>query len=310
MSAKSSKFLIGLFVISGTLICAAIIIWVGAARIFMKGSLYSVYFDESVQGLQVDSAIKYRGVEIGKVQSIGVAPDNRLIEVIMKIDIESDLQKLTIASLKTTGITGIVFIELDQLRTGDLSSSPKITFKSSYPVIPSRRSEISRFLADTGVIMQNIKDIDLKGISDQMKNTSKAIENFVEGKRVNNIMTNLESTSANLDQAISKINKTVSEGKLDRVVNETMGVLLDAHQLIGQAKNEIDALKLREKADRTDILLKDIDKKAQVITNELQDTSEHLRVTSENLQKLSDNLKRNPSELIFSKPAPPRKAME
>ena len=310
MSAKSSKFLIGLFVISGTLICAAIIIWVGAARIFMKGSLYSVYFDESVQGLQVDSAIKYRGVEIGKVQSIGVAPDNRLIEVIMKIDIESDLQKLTIASLKTTGITGIVFIELDQLRTGDLSSSPKITFKSSYPVIPSRRSEISRFLADTGVIMQNIKDIDLKGISDQMKNTSKAIENFVEGKRVNNIMTNLESTSANLDHAISKINKTVSEGKLDRVVNETMGVLLDAHQLIGQAKNEIDALKLREKADRTDILLKDIDKKAQVITNELQDTSEHLRVTSENLQKLSDNLKRNPSELIFSKPAPPRKAME
>jgi phospholipid/cholesterol/gamma-HCH transport system substrate-binding protein len=310
MSAKSSKFLIGLFVISGTLICAAIIIWVGAARIFMKGSLYSVYFDESVQGLQVDSAIKYRGVEIGKVQSIGVAPDNRLIEVIMKIDIESDLQKLTIASLKTTGITGIVFIELDQLRTGDLSSSPKITFKSSYPVIPSRRSEISRFLADTGVIMQNIKDIDLKGISDQMKNTSKAIENFVEGKRVNNIMTNLESTSANLDHAISKINKTVSEGKLDRVVNETMGVLLDAHQLIGQAKNEIDALKLQEKADRTDILLKDIDKKAQVITNELQDTSEHLRVTSENLQKLSDNLKRNPSELIFSKPAPPRKAME
>ena len=310
MSAKSSKFLIGLFVISGTLICAAIIIWVGAARIFMKGSLYSVYFDESVQGLQVDSAIKYRGVEIGKVQSIGVAPDNRLIEVIMKIDIESDLQKLTIASLKTTGITGIVFIELDQLRTGDLSSSPKITFKSSYPVIPSRRSEISRFLADTDVIMQNVKDIDLKGISDQMKNTSKAIENFVEGKRVNNIMTNLESTSANLDQAISKINKTVSEGKLDRVVNETMGVLLDAHQLIGQAKNEIDALKLQEKADRTDILLKDINKKAQVITNELQDTSEHLRVTSENLQKLSDNLKRNPSELIFSKPAPPRKAME
>ena len=310
MSAKSSKFLIGLFVISGTLICAAIIIWVGAARIFMKGSLYSVYFDESVQGLQVDSAIKYRGVEIGKVQSIAVAPDYRLIEVIMKIDMENDLQKLTIATLKTTGITGIVFIELDQLRVGDLSNSPKLTFKSSYPVIPSRRSQISRFMADTGVIMQNIKDIDLKGISDQLKNTSKAIENFVEGKRINNIMTHLESTSSNLDQAIFKINKTIADGKVDRVVNEAMEVLSDAHQLIGQAKKEIDALKLQEKADRTDILLKDIDKKSKAITNELQDTSEHLRITSENLQKLSDNLTRNPSELIFSKPAPPRKAME
>lgn len=310
MSTKSSKFSIGLFVIIGALICAGIIIWIGAAGVFMKGSFYTTYFDESVQGLQVDSAIKYRGVEIGKVKSIKVAPDYRLIEVVMKIDLESDLQKQTVATLKTAGITGIVFIELDQLRSGDLSNSPKINFTSSYPVIPSRRSEIGRFLADTGVIMQNIKDIDLKGISDQLKNTSKAIENFVEGKRINNIMTHLESTSANLDQAIAGINKPFAEGKVDRAVNETMGVLSDARKLIGQAKNEIEFLNLKEKSSRTDILLGDIDKKAKVITSELQDTSEHLRVTSENLQKLSDNLTRNPSELIFSKPAPPRKAME
>jgi predicted nucleic acid-binding Zn-ribbon protein len=89
-----------------------------------------------------------------------------------------------------------------------------------------------------------------------------------------------------------------------------MGILSDARKLIGQAKNEIESLNLKEKSSRTDILLGDIDKKAKVITSELQDTSEHLRVTSENLQKLSDNLTRNPSELIFSKPPPPRKVME
>jgi len=310
MSNKSSKFLIGLFVITGVMMCVFIIIWVGAADLFMKGSNYVTYFDESVQGLQADSAVKYRGVEIGKVQSIKVAPDQQLIEVAMKIDLSADLQYSTTAQLRTLGITGIVFIELDRLKKSDRSSSPIINFKTVYPIIPSRPSEISRFLSDTDAIMQNIKNIDIKGISDQLKNTSKAIENFVEGKRINNIMTNLESTSANLNQAISKINQTIAEGKLDRAVNETMEVLSDAHQLIGQAKNEINALKLQEKADRTDVLLEDINKKAKVITNELQDTSEHLRVTSENLQKLSDNLTRNPSELIFSKPAPPRKAME
>lgn len=276
----------------------------------MKGSLYTTYFDESVQGLQVDSAIKYRGVEIGKVQSIKVAPDYRLIEVVMKISLEGDLQNQTVAALTSAGITGIVFIELDRIKAGELSNSPNMNFKSSYPIIPSRRSGIGRFLADTGIIMQNIKDIDIKGISDQLKNTSKAIEDFVGGKRINNIITHLESTSANLDQAMARINKTVAEGKVDQAANETMGILSDARKLIGQAKNEIDALKLQEKADRTDVLLEDINKKAKVITNELQDTSEHLRVTSENLQKLSDNLTRNPSELIFSKPAPPRKAME
>ncbi|MDP2855280.1 MAG: MlaD family protein [Smithellaceae bacterium] len=310
MSTRSSKFLIGLFVIIGMTILAVIIIWVGASRILMKGSLYAAYFDESVQGLQVDSAIKYRGVEIGKVQSIDVAPDYRLIEVIMKIELEGDLQNQTIASLKTAGITGIVFIELDRLSAGELASSPKLTFRPNYPVIPSRRSEISRFLADTSFIMQNIKDIDFKGISDQLKNTTHAIENFLEGKRINNIMANLESTSTNLDQTIAKINKTVAEGKVDRVVNETLGILSEARQLIGQARSEINGLNLREKAERTDAILKDIDKKTKTITSNLQDTSENLRATSENLQKLSDSLNRDPSDLIFTKPAPPRKAME
>ncbi|KAF0159225.1 MAG: putative ABC transport system substrate-binding protein [Syntrophaceae bacterium] len=310
MSTRSSKFLIGLFVIIGMTILAVIIIWVGASRILMKGSLYAAYFDESVQGLQVDSAIKYRGVEIGKVQSIGVAPDYRLIEVIMKIDLEGDLQNQTIASLKTAGITGIVFIELDRLSAGELANSPKLIFQPNYPVIPSRRSEISRFLADTSFIMQNIKDIDFKGISDQLKNTTHAIGNFLEGKRINNIMANLESTSKNLDQAIAKINKTVAEGKVDRVVNEALVTLSEARQLIGQARSEINGLNLREKAERTDAILKDIDKKTKTITSNLQDTSENLRATSENLQKLSDSLNRDPSDLIFTKPAPTRKAME
>ena len=310
MSVRSSKFLIGLFVIVGVLIFAGIIIWVGAARLFVKGSQYAVYFDESVQGLQVDSAIKYRGVEIGKVQSIDVAPDYRLIEVNMKIDLEGDLHNQTIASLKTAGITGIVFIELDRIKPGELANSPKLSFEPNKPVIPSRQSEISRILDDTNVIMQNIKDIDFKGISDQLKNTSKAIENLAGSKQINNIMAHLESTSANLDDAIARINKTVAEGKVDRTVTEALGVLSDARKLIIQAKDEFDALKLREKSEQTDAVLRNIDKKTKTITNNLADTSENLRATSENLQKLSDSLNRDPSELIFTKPAPPRKPLE
>ncbi|MEN6360168.1 MAG: MlaD family protein [Smithella sp.] len=311
MSARSSKFLIGLFVIVGVLICAGIIIWVGAARLFVKGSQYAVYFDESVQGLQVDSAIKYRGVEIGKVQSIDVAPDYRLIEVNMKIDLEGDLHNQTIASLKTAGITGIVFIELDRIKPGELANSPKLSFEPNKPVIPSRRSEISRILDDTNLIMQNIKNIDFKGIFDQLKNTSRAIENLAGSKQVNNIMAHLESTSANLDDAIARINKTVvAEGKVDRTVTEALGVLSDARKLITQAKDEFDALNLREKSEQTDAVLRNIDKKTKTITNNLADTSENLRITSENLQKLSDSLNRNPSELIFTKPAPPRKPLE
>ena len=208
MSSRSSKFLIGLFVITGVIMCVIIIIWVGAADLFMKGSTYVTYFDESVQGLQVDSAVKYRGVEIGKVDSIKVAPDYRLIEVAMKIDLSADLQYNTTTQLRTAGITGIVFVELDRLKKSDRTSSPIINFKTVYPVIPSRPSEISRFLSDANVIMQNIKEIDFKGISNQLKNTTKAIETFLAGKQTTNVMANIESTSANLDESVENFRIT------------------------------------------------------------------------------------------------------
>ena len=124
------------------------------------------------------------------------------------------------------------------------------------------------------------------------------------------MMAHLENTSANLDETIAKISKTVAEGKVDQAVTETLGVLTDARRLVGQARDGISALNLREKSAQMDAILEDIDKKTKTITTGLQDTSENLRVTSENLQRLSESLNREPSDLIFSKPAPPRKPME
>ena len=78
MARKTSKFMIGLFVTIGILIGMVAVVWVGASKYFEKGATYVTYFDESVQGLQLDSAVSDRGVEAGRVEKIRVAPDNRL----------------------------------------------------------------------------------------------------------------------------------------------------------------------------------------------------------------------------------------
>ena len=53
------------------------ILWLGMVQYFQEGRKYVAFFDESVQGLQKDSAVKYRGVDIGRVEDIRVAPDGR-----------------------------------------------------------------------------------------------------------------------------------------------------------------------------------------------------------------------------------------
>src|SRR5512137_2817307 len=127
MAKKKHYFIVGLFVLIGLIIGVALIIWLSTSQYLQKGKVYATYFDESVQGLQIDSSVKYRGVDIGIVDKIRVAPDFRHIEIIMKINYEGNLDN-TIAKLKMAGITGIVYVELDHRKAGDIDDSPKITF--------------------------------------------------------------------------------------------------------------------------------------------------------------------------------------
>ena len=143
MARQNTNLIIGLFVILGVVLGVVAIIWVGATSYFQKGMTYVSYFDESVQGLQVDSAVKFRGVEVGMVETIRLAPDNRLIGVVMKINMRDNLQKNAVAQLKAAGITGIMFVELDLKKPGEPDLSPKIDFPSEYPIIATRPSEIA-----------------------------------------------------------------------------------------------------------------------------------------------------------------------
>jgi phospholipid/cholesterol/gamma-HCH transport system substrate-binding protein len=302
MTGKTSKFLVGLFVIAGVLLGIGIIVWIGASRYFQKGATYVTFFDESVQGLQMDSSVKYRGVDVGRVERIGVAPDYKLVEVVMKVDLEGDLQHNTVAQLKTAGITGIVFIELDRKKPDAPDRSPKIEFAAEYPIIPSRPSDLRQILSGVEDIIQNLKQLDLKSLSGQFTAVGKATEKILAGKQMNNIMTNLESTTASMERTVAGIDKVVTEGKVEVVLDEARDSLVEAKSLLTGIREEIRSMKLGETSEKANRVVEGIDSRSRAITTELRVTSENLQQASETLQKLLDRLNTTPSDLIFSAP--------
>ncbi len=146
MASQKTKFAVGLFVATGIGVASLAIIWLGMSRYLEKGQYYVSYFNESVQGLEIDSPVKYRGVAIGRVDSIGVAPDAKLIEVVLKIESGQPLQSDLVAQLKSVGITGIMFVELDRKKEGEPDRSPSLSFPAKHPVVASKPSGISELL--------------------------------------------------------------------------------------------------------------------------------------------------------------------
>src|SRR5947209_15642011 len=71
MSAQANNFKLGLFVIGATVALVVLLLIVGSGRWFQSKTVIETYFNESVQGLDIGSKVKYRGVSVGEVTRIG-----------------------------------------------------------------------------------------------------------------------------------------------------------------------------------------------------------------------------------------------
>lgn len=294
MARKTSNFMIGLFVTAGILIGAGAIVWVSASKYFSDGALYVSYFNESVQGLKMNSAVRYRGVDVGIVEDIRVAPDNKLVEVVMKIDLKGDLEHDVVTQLKAVGITGLVIVEMDRRKPSDAFAD--IDFPTGHPVIPSRPSEIKAFLSEIDNVIEKIKLIDFVSISDQLKFTVGAAGNLLADKRIDSILTTLESTAGNLDTISSRLEDLCAEDKISDLLKEARMTFVEARQAIAKIRSDLDSMNLENMGKQT-----------RLTAMEIHDTSENLRRASETLEKLLERLSMRPSDLINSKPRPPRK---
>jgi ABC-type transporter Mla subunit MlaD len=160
MSTARSHWKLGLFVVGGAALVLASLAFLGARSMQREVGLYVSYFDESVQGLEVGSPIKFRGVTVGTVSRIQVAPDHRHVQVESALALE-ELDRLgldrgpepalfgaprTLAmaadlrlQLASSGLTDVKFLQLDFF---DLISnpSPELPFETPLNMIPTTPS--------------------------------------------------------------------------------------------------------------------------------------------------------------------------
>ena len=330
MASQKTKFGVGLFLAGGITIGLVAFIWLGMSRYLEKGQYYVTYFNESVQGLDQDSQVKYRGVAIGRVESISVAPDSKLIQVVMKIESGQTLGSDVVAQLKAVGITGSVFVELDQKEKGEPDRSPTLTFPSEYPIVASKPSEVTQFLLGVDEILNRIKTIDLEGIvekieldldaiheavidadikqvSDKALASLDSINHIVDRQRWDRILASLDKSSVALVSFIEQGTGTLTQ--LESTFAEAEETILETRMMLKTAAED-----LRVALAKANLFL---DKGSSLVSGAegmVFDLRGHLLVTAQNLEKASVNLDRlieivaeQPSQLLFAEPPPPRK---
>jgi phospholipid/cholesterol/gamma-HCH transport system substrate-binding protein len=256
--------------------------------------------------------------------------------VVMKIDLTEDIRKGMAAELKSAGITGIMFVELARVTPGEKVSTPKITFATEYPVIPSRISTMQRVFAGVEEVMEKMKAIDFVGVSDQFKASGKAAERFFDGPRTRALVENLERTARRIDDTVARVDNVFSGERLAKAVDaieadfdavgklaaklskdledaripdrsaEAKLVLDEARALLVEARRELREMRLPESGQAAARISGELEGEQQALSPALRGAVENLRRTSEELKGLLERLRASPSDALFGAPPPRR----
>ena len=123
METKVNYMLVGGFVLVLGAALIAGLLWLASGGGFQKKyDLYLALVEESVAGLNLNAPVKYRGVDVGKVRDIRLDPHKpEQVRLLFAIERGTPIKQDTQAMLKTQGLTGIAYVELDG---GSLASPP------------------------------------------------------------------------------------------------------------------------------------------------------------------------------------------
>jgi phospholipid/cholesterol/gamma-HCH transport system substrate-binding protein len=158
MEEKVNFAVVGVFVLVLSAALIGGVLWLSSGRSYGTFyDIYQTYMKESVAGLNLKAPVRYRGVEVGRVQKIALAPGNvEQVQLTLAIERGTPIKVDTVAVLSTQGVTGIAFVDL----TGGSRDSPELKTEpgAPYPVINSGPSLMVRLDASLIDVARTFKN--------------------------------------------------------------------------------------------------------------------------------------------------------
>ena len=148
MENKAHALIAGVFVVVVTALLALLAIWL--TRDNVERHLYEMSTSQTISGLQPQAAVRFRGVPVGKVESIGF--DQKVkgnVLILVSIDRAAPVTQSTFAAVASQGVTGLGFIQLDDNGESTQRLTPN---DDDPPRIPLQPSTLDKLLKQSQTI--------------------------------------------------------------------------------------------------------------------------------------------------------------
>jgi hypothetical protein len=326
MSLKANYFKLGLFVVVGVACVAALLIVVGSGRAFQPRITIETYFNESVQGLDVGSKVKYRGVVIGDVTKISFTyvkyqQDLPMSDRLRYVLVEAQLQPKLLGGRQAAEITGAESLAAEVERGLRVRSAPQgitgtnyleidyveppppllpILWKPDNGYIPSAPSTVTALVNAASEITDRLHKLDVEGT---VANLNKLM--LTTNARIEAIDT--KTLSQRTDRVLAKVEATLDAVPLGKLSEESLQLIAELRTTNTELRNLLESPAVRKLPDDAAAALARIRTIVEdpALTRTLQNLSRtlgrldrlagggevDLAATIENLRQITDNLR-------------------
>lgn len=278
MSNKANPAAIGVFVLGAMVLAVVSVVMFGSGRLFSQTEKFILYFDDSLNGLDIGAPVKFKGVPIGEVTDIFIrlnqSPDSPHIPVIIQIDTEhlqqvhnvqvdlanSEVFAEQVNNLGLRGslqqasfVTGKLFVELDYYADAPppefVQEPDPETDRLTYKEIPTLRSGLTEVIQKVSLMVNEISRIPFAEIGRKVDRSLGTLNEKLSALDVDAInaelVATLEQTRALLeDPEMVVLTKNLNLAIADyRKVAESLdATLIDARQLVIKANDNFEPL--------------------------------------------------------------------
>lgn len=264
---------------------------------------YKIISKQPVTGLSQEASVKFRGVNVGKVSDIALDPNSQSsIEIIIRVDDKLHLTKDAYAELRAQGVTGLAYIDLNDLNDSGEQLAPGA-------LITMRPSLIDRISERVPRLVDKVEAFVNQGVA--TIEHANAVMQSIDVHSLNQTLSNLQQASSSLGPTLASANDAFGKaGKLMSEQNQqqftqTLANLQQATDAATPLLNELTAT-VQDVRIMTGDLRQSSSLIGDTLNNEtlprINELTANANDDARRISRLLDMLEENPQSLIFGKP--------
>jgi paraquat-inducible protein B len=332
MSKSVNPFTLGAFLIGSLVLLIGAVLIFGGGQIFKQKSEFVIFFDSTLNGLNIGAPVTLQGVQIGTVKEIALIFDTTAMRILKPVVVEINPEamrdstgrpmhsgmtpyqrrknalKLIESGLKArletqSLLTGLLYVEFNFYRNEPVRLAG-LNYKD-LPELPSIPTTVDQIRNTADEIMTKVRQLPLEEIVKDLADTLREIRNLMGSDDLKKSLASLSRTLQETERLTATINGSIKPlvANANGAVSETRTTMQELRKemlitLASMDKSLITATQVlaesRHAVNAWESLASPDSMFGQALTE--------IRDASRSLKDLTESLERQPDSILFGRP--------